>query len=70
MKVELGRVLVVSAARLHVSLMLESPETSEDFEGFFALVTVVADSEGRGSDARAIAQVKLISPRNAWHPKS
>jgi len=35
LKVELGRVLVVSAARLHVSLMPESPETSEDLEGFF-----------------------------------
>lgn len=56
---EFARVLVVSAARLRVALVQYSPESCEDMEGFFASVTVEADSQGRGKEAQAVARSLL-----------
>jgi hypothetical protein len=63
---ELGRVLVVNAARLQIGIVLLSPEVSEEFEGYFARVTVVPGSEGRGAEPRAIATSLLEQARNAF----
>lgn len=65
-RIELGRVLVVSAARLQVCLILQSPEMSEDFEGYFARVTIVANSEGRGAEPFDIAKQLMTMAMNPF----
>jgi hypothetical protein len=63
---ELGRLLVVSAARLHVCLLLYTPETSEELEGYFASVTIEADGEGRGRHAQQLARALLRLATNPF----